>query len=245
MVNKWLKFNLNKIFQSPCVLCGDRGVDGRALCQACQYELPYSCLKDVCAGCALPIHTSVVTGGILYCGRCQNKPPLWSHCLSTFNYTEPVSWLVQALKFNEKLSFAPLLGGLMADTIAMQSHSKPELIIPVPLHRHRLRERGFNQALELARPIAKKLDIPLDFQSTCRLKATAEQSSLSASRRMDNVKGVFQYCGDNRVKHVAIVDDVMTTASTVHELSMTLKASGVEQIQIWVCARAIIGNNVG
>lgn len=245
MVNKWSENKLFQVFQSPCLLCGRDGVDGKALCRSCQNELPYSGLSNTCMGCALPIQSSSVKVHDQYCGRCQSCVPLWTNCVSSFDYIGPVSWMIQALKFNRQLSIAPLLGGLMAESIVGRRCSKPDLIIPVPLHRSRLRERGFNQALELARPIAISLGVPLDYQSIFRLKASVEQSSLSAGLRMANVKGIFKCRGRNRVKHVAIVDDVMTTASTVHELSRVLLESGVEKIQVWVCARAMINKDSG
>lgn len=114
----------------------------------------------------------------------------------------------------------------------------PECIIPVPLHRRRLRQRGFNQALEIAKPLAKKLQLPVDFKTCIRTKHTRPQSELSAKKRQQNIKNAFTLKKPITAKHVAIVDDVMTTGNTVTELSALLRNNGVTTIEIWCCARA-------
>ncbi len=108
----------------------------------------------------------------------------------------------------------------------------------MPLHATRLRERGYNQALELARPISSRLDIPIDYQSCTRARATPAQSALSARERSANVKGAFQVSQPLTARHVAIIDDVMTTGHTADELARMLQKTGVERIDIWVCAVA-------
>jgi len=113
----------------------------------------------------------------------------------------------------------------------------PEIIIPVPLHRTRLRERGFNQALEIARPIARSLSIPVDYKSCERVRKTSAQSLLPAAERRKNIKGAFRVTRPIAARHVAILDDVMTTGHTVQELAATLRKAGVERIDVWVVAR--------
>ena len=129
----------------------------------------------------------------------------------------------------------------MAEAIRGDAQPLPELILPVPLHHRRLRERGFNQALELARPIAAGLGLPLDWHHAQRLRATDPQSDLPAKLRSHNVKGAFTVAPGLAVSSVAIVDDVMTTGHTVNELAVMLRGSGVRSVSVWVCARAVFG----
>ncbi len=194
-----------------------------------------------CYQCALPLHGSDTTA---LCGRCLKDPPSYDHTLSVFQYAHPIDHLIHDLKFNRKLAIARLLGELMAQQLKKRVRSisapLPHLIIPVPLHAARLRERGYNQATELARPIARALNIPIDYQHCQRQRATAIQSDLPASERPRNVKGVFSVVKKLPVRHVAIVDDVMTTGATVAEFAATLRNAGVEKIEVWVCARAAL-----
>jgi len=128
----------------------------------------------------------------------------------------------------------------MAQDIQRQRLPLPDVLIPVPLHASRLRQRGYNQALELARPIAKQLNLSIDVHSCLREKATTEQTGLSAKLRKSNLKNAFTVNGDFRDKQVTIIDDVMTTGSTVNELSQQLINAGARQVNVWVCARAVL-----
>lgn len=172
------------------------------------------------------------------CGRCQSSPPAYDSAVSLFHYAAPIDQLIVRLKFGAKLHLARLLGELMADHLAQRADTLPEMIIPVPLHRSRLRERGYNQALELARPIAKRLAIPIDYRSCARLRPTSAQSLLPAAARRGNVKGAFGVVRPLGARHIALIDDVMTTGHTLQELARVLCKSGVARIDIWVLARA-------
>ena len=126
----------------------------------------------------------------------------------------------------------------MAQDILHRQLALPDILIPVPLHSSRLRQRGYNQALELARPIAEQLKLPLDTRSCRRLKSTIDQVGLSAKSRKSNVKDAFAVQGSFQDKHVVVIDDVMTTGSTVQELTEQLIKAGASQVDVWVCARA-------
>lgn len=158
--------------------------------------------------------------------------------MSLWRYAWPADHLIQKLKFNAQLHLARLLGEHLAEHVARHVTQPPQVILPVPLHRTRLRARGFNQALELARPIARRLGIALDYRSGARVRATAAQSLLPAAQRRRNIKGAFQVTQPLAARHVAIVDDVMTTGHTVEEFASTLRKAGVEKIEVWVLARA-------
>ena len=218
-----------------CVLCGESGDAGQDLCAACRAELPYN--TSACVRCALPLPT---THSDLICGACQQQAPDYDRSHSLLRYAPPADQLIQRLKFNARLPLARVLGELMAVQLAQRLRAWPQRIIPVPLHRARLRERGFNQALEIARPIARALHIPLDYRSCERMRHTSVQSLLPAAARHKNIKGAFRVTRPIQARHVAIVDDVMTTGHTVQEFAATLRKSGVEQIDVWVVARAAL-----
>jgi len=219
-----------------CALCGAPGEVGLDLCRRCRAELPEN--ATACARCALPLPA----GASAVCGQCQRRAPPFDHALSPFRYDAPLDHLIHAVKFHARLNVAHLLGTLMADHLAtilsLDQHAAPELLIPVPLHRSRLRERGFNQALELTRPIAHRLRIPIDFTSCRRIRATPAQALVAAKARRRNVKGAFEVARYIEARHVALVDDVMTTGHTVGELAVTLCRAGVETVTVWACARA-------
>jgi len=205
------------------------------LCQGCQQDL--STDYTACARCALPLPAM---GYDLVCGHCQAQAPHYRKAYSYAVYAPPLDRMIQQLKFQQKLHYARLLGSLMAKDIAKRHLDVPDLLIPVPLHNQRLRERGYNQALELARPIAKELGVPLDIYSCKRSRATQEQSSLHARQRGSNVRGAFEVSGILRGRSITIIDDVMTTGSTVSELAKQILQAGAVSVDVWVCARAAI-----
>ena len=227
MVYEWSKKLQSWLFPPTCLLCGAPGLAYRDLCLGCYRDLPRN--DNACRRCALPI-----TGGTL-CGQCQRSPPFFDHALAPLRYQTPVDFLIQGLKFHRQLVVARLLGELLAEVL--EHVSPPEFIIPIPLHRQRLRQRGFNQALELARPVARQLHIPLLSNHVRRTRPTPAQSTLDLKTRQANVREAFALNSAIPGRHVAIVDDVMTTGSTVNELSRLLRRAGVEKIQVWACAR--------
>lgn len=231
-VNHWVKSAHEWLLPSSCVLCGRAGQLGRDLCAACASELPY--LKTACCRCAIPLpHTGV-------CGQCQQKPHSFDNAWAAFDYQPPVDHLIQSLKFNSKLYNARLLGELMSERVAVAGLDLPKLLLPVPLHASRIRQRGFNQALELARPLAREFDLPLKPGLCRRLRPTMAQTGLDAKARRRNLKGVFEVVAMSDVSHVAIIDDVMTTGSTAEMLAKVLKNAGVARVDVWVCARAAL-----
>jgi ComF family protein len=153
------------------------------------------------------------------------------------SYEAPADHLLQGLKFNGRLEMARVLGELMANWLGNINDSQPDSLIPMPLHNNRLRERGFNQAVELARPIAKHLGLSMELHNCVRKKTTAPQSDLSRKERIKNVKGAFEVLKPVS-GHVVIIDDVMTTGSTAHEFAKTLLQAGAASVDVWVCARA-------
>jgi ComF family protein len=160
-----------------------------------------------------------------------------SVCRAPYLYAPPADWLIGQLKFRAHLAHGRVLGALLADHLAGLDGPLPDLIVPMPLHRSRLRERGFNQAIELARPVGRRLGIPLAADLVERVRPGQAQSSLHKSRRQQNVRGAFALRRPLDAWHVAIVDDVLTTGASAGELAATLRRAGAERVEVWVVAR--------
>jgi len=189
-------------------------------------------------------------GGCQHCGRelkvceshsclyCRREAPRFDRTLTLFRYEKPADHWIQQLKFKQRLHFAPLLGGLMWQQRQQQLQAlDAEAVIPVPLHRKRLYQRGFNQALELARPLARGLKLPLNHRDLIRLRHTKEQSSLEAAQRPANVKDAFRCNSKRPPRRVILVDDIITTGNTANSAAYALKQAGVEEVSLVVFAR--------
>jgi ComF family protein len=174
------------------------------------------------------------------CGVCQIRPPRYVQTLCPLEYAGVVEWLVGQMKYSRRLEATELLANLLVAHVAAHVVDVPDVIVPMPLHPARLRWRGFNQAVELARPLAQALSLPLELSAVRRTRKTAEQAGLSATQRKRNVKNAFAVDGNFAGKRIAIVDDVLTTGSTVNELAKSLQGAGCGDIQLWICARASI-----
>lgn len=224
------------LFPNICCLCEHRSQTNRDLCLVCKASLPWS--EDRCYQCGLRLEE---VNDAIRCTRCREKPPFFDRLCALFSYEEPVTKLVTGLKFGEQLVYGKVLGELLADAINTQWYKKtihlPEAVLPVPLHEKRLRARGFNQALELLWPIQKQCQIPLLLNACTRIRQTSPQAKLDKTRRQRNVKDAFRVTA-LPFDHVAIMDDVVTTGSTVAELSRALKAVGVQQVDVWCVCRA-------
>jgi len=193
----------------------------------------------------LPLAQDAPPQGGAICGQCLRKPPPYHRALATFNYRDPVSHIVHGLKFGQRLYYGRFLGDALAETVAQAGNLiVPDLLIPVPLHRKRMNERGYNQAYEIARPVAQLLGCPITTGVVIRVGETKEQSQLNALQRRRNLKNVFTVmgAGTGTVKglHVVIIDDVMTTGATVSELARVLISAGVRRIDVWLAARAAL-----
>jgi len=213
-----------------CLLCGDAGADGLDLCLACAVELPRN--TSCCARCALPLPTPAAL-----CGQCQRKPPPWHAAWAPFRYGWPLDRLEARYKFGRDLAAGRTLAALWRRMPTPAA--RPALILPVPLHRARLRERGYNQALELARPLGGALGIGVRHDLLLRPRATAAQTELDAAARRRNVRGAFVLReGTTLPAHVALLDDVMTTGATLAECARVLRRAGVARVEVWALARA-------
>lgn len=233
MVNSWIKYIQFKLLPGCCLLCGKLSAVQQDLCPACRSRLPVN--DHHCRNCAQPLPSSIPLKSL--CGRCQKKPPFFDHCFAPFRYQDELTSLHHDFKFHHKLAAGRLMAELMCERLAEPSSQLPQLLIPVPLHSRRLRERGFNQAQELARILSVRLSIPVDLHRLCRTRNTSAQSSLPKKERQQNIRNSFALTAKIDTPHVAIIDDVMTTGLTVNEITKILRASGVAKIETWVFAR--------
>lgn len=228
------KNRLMGLFYPPvCVLCQGPVAGDRLLCRACVEELPV--IEHGCRQCGriLPQTAGEV------CGRCLHRRPPYDVVFAPFVYAPPLDQLVAEFKFRGRLTHATLFAQLLVTAAERKHMPPPAYLLPVPLHRSRLRERGYNQAIELARPLARHWNVRLDVNSVCRSRPTPAQMRLSARERLRNLRGAFEVRQGVRLpERVTIVDDVMTTGTTVGELTKTLHQAGVRRVEVWVLARA-------
>ena len=250
----WLQSAGRALLPLRCLVCQAPGAAGLDLCAACAADLPWN--DPACARCGLPLPIAAPA-----CGACLRRPPAFDACFATFRYAPPLDRLLPRLKYHGDLAAGALVAALMlqrlqamADVGAAEQplaaqpsrphrlpalHTLPQALVPVPLHPARLGRRGYNQALELARPLARALAIPVLPDLLHRTRATAAQTELGAEARRGNVRGAFAAGIDGPVPaHVALVDDTMTTGATVADCARALRAAGCTRIDVWVAARA-------
>lgn len=234
MVYRWSRIIQHWFYPPTCILCGDPAPGPRDLCPGCHGDLTAN--TPCCPTCALP---SAAGTEHLPCGRCLKKRPLFERCLAPLRYLPPADELIGGLKFRGRLSHGRVMGELLADYVEarLAPGDRPQALIPVPLHPHRLRERGFNQALELARPVAKRLQIPLRPRGCLRGVATPRQTGLSALERRRNLRGAFTVADLEGITHAALIDDVVTTGATVTELTRVLRRASVQRVEVWAVCR--------
>ncbi|RDS79000.1 ComF family protein [Dyella monticola] len=215
-----------------CLLCGDAGADGMDLCAECAAELPRNTHR--CRRCALPLPISASQ-----CGRCQRKPPPWDTAWAPFRYAWPLDRLETRFKFHRDLAAGRALAAMWLRE--PPPLDMPALILPVPLHRRRLRQRGYNQTVELARPLARAWDVPCRHDLLQRTRHTDAQTGLDAVARRRNLRHAFVLNPAIALPpHVAVLDDVFTTGATLAECTRVLKRAGVARVDVWALARAPI-----
>lgn len=235
LVDAWSTRVQALLLPPVCVLC--RGTGQRPLldiCADCEADLPVS--TRVCRVCAQPLGDGSAQAP---CGACLRRPPRFDAAYCAFRYAYPVDHLVQALKFHGAVAHGRVLGELLARGLQRtRTEVLPQVLVPVPLGRKRFRERGYNQAVELGRYVEKRLRIPMRADIAVRVRETHEQAALDARERHGNIRGAFEVARRLPATHVAIVDDVITTGSTVSELARVLKRAGAERVEVWAVARA-------
>lgn len=227
----------------PCLLCKAE-TETAAICKACQPQLPWN--KTACLQCATPMP---IAGQI--CGACTRanakQPPTIQLSLVPLLFKPPVDRLIRDFKYQERLDYGLTLAELLLPVLmeywqALPEDQRPDAIVPVPLHPKRTRERGYDQALELAKFWAKQLQIPLATGLLIRKKYTPPLAGMQRSaERRNAIKGAFAV-DKTPPQHIALVDDVMTTGTTLQECAKVLREAGTEHIEVWAAARTIGGH---
>jgi ComF family protein len=219
----------NRLFPRSCLLCG-AGAGARLLCHGCHTDLPWHS-QPQCPQCAAPTPDGQT------CGVCLKHPPAFDRTHAALAYAFPLDRLIPRLKYHGQLAIAPALGACLARAVA--ASPRPDRLIAMPLHAKRIRERGFNHASEIAREVAKRLGLPLDATSCQRIRDTPPQMGLKHDARRRNVRGAFTASDKVRGLHIALIDDVMTTGTSLDELAATLKRAGAREVTCWVAARTL------
>ncbi|MDB5999024.1 MAG: hypothetical protein JWP52_723 [Rhizobacter sp.] len=215
-----------------CAVC--HGWCGGRICPACLQC--FAALRSRCSHCALQVQP-----GITLCGACLVDPPPFASAVTAVDYAYPWDGLVGRFKFAAGLDLAAAFAHCMADAHRSHDAARPDLLLPVPLGAQRLKQRGYNQAWELARRLGAIVGVHADSTLLLRVKDTPAQSTLSPEQRASNLRGAFVVEPTRRAelrgRSVAIVDDVMTTGATGAEIARTLLHAGAARVQLWVLAR--------
>jgi ComF family protein len=217
---------------SQCAIC--HTWDAGRLCRHCRERFIPPLPR--CPRCALPLARPDAP-----CSECQRSPLPFERCVAALDYAWPWSGVVGQLKFRDGLDLAGALSALLLQAVRREAPPSVDVLLPLPLGPQRLRERGYNQAWEMARRLAPPLDLQADARTLLRLFDTPRQSGLAQAQRSANVRGAFGVAPGRlsalRARRVALVDDVMTTGATAAEAARTLLDAGVASVQLWVLAR--------
>ena len=222
----------NRVFGGTCLLCRGSADSARGeglLCAACEGDLPRLVEGALCPRCALPS-----AGGAL-CGTCLTSPPRFDATIAALAYRFPADVLIRALKFHGTLAIAALLGRVLAQRVG--ASTEVDAVLPVPLSAARLRARGYNQSMEIARSVARTAGLKLEPRLCERNRDTPAQVDLPHAERARNVRGAFRCPRSLEGITVAVVDDVMTTGATLDEIAAALKEVGAARVVNWVAAR--------
>lgn len=213
-----------------CVLCQQYHYERCAVCNYCMAL--FKKIDFACSYCSLPLPDET----FLICGSCIKEKPIFDQVITTYCFEQPLRTLIHEFKYQEALYLRGFLAKLMLEAMNSTPLSS-QCLVPVPLHPIRLRERGFNQAAELCKLLARKLKIPYELRLCEKIIHTVPQVGLSAKLRQKNLHQAF-IAKPTTYKHITLIDDLFTTGSTANELAKTLKQQGVEQVDLWCCARA-------
>jgi ComF family protein len=217
------------------LLCAEPAEENIPICMACETELPW--LGDHCQTCALPL-----PGTGLTCGQCLKQPPAFERVAAPWSYSFPLDTLITRFKHSAKWPFGRLLADLLAQYLQHrfdEDLNRPDALVPVPLATKRLRQRGFNQAAMLARWLGGHLDIPCDETLLLRTQDTSAQQDLNAEARKKNLRNAFALIPGAQIKgrHLALVDDVLTTGATAQALARLLMEAGAARVDVYCLAR--------
>jgi len=228
---------MDLLLPPACLLCGQllpTDPEEQFFCHGCLAAM-VPLQPGHCRCCVQPFQTSISNH---LCGTCLKRPPSFSIVHAAGLYQGSLKEAVHKLKYRNQLTLAKPLGQLLGNCVAAAESFAPDFIIPVPLHPSRLRQRGYNQALEVARPIAQQLAAPLVTTLLQRSRNTPQQQGLSAIERRSNLRNAFTLSSEAQALRILLVDDVMTTGETVRECCRTLISGGASEVQVAVVGRA-------
>ena len=218
----------SKLFPFPCLLCG-LPCPHSAVCDACRGDLPR--IKHACQRCALPLNSAQI------CGQCQQSPPIQQRTLSLYLYEGTVRRCITAFKYQQRFYLAEFFAQAFIQQLPLAP--LPDCIVPIPLHRRRLWQRGYNQSLLVAQAIARSLNIPCCPEYLKRIRPTAPQENLNAQQRRQNLRHAFICPVDKVPQHIALFDDVITSGATCEEACRLLQKHGANQLDVWTLARTV------
>jgi len=229
----WWRAALDYLLPPRCVLCG--GPSGAiCICTGCRKDLPWH--GPQCSRCGLPLGSDRDE----ICGACIRKPPPFTRTVCPLRYDFPADRLVQAFKFRRQLAAGRVISHLLCEAVKLLDIRLPDMLIPVPLHRWRMFRRGFNQAGEIAAYAGRMFQVQVQAGALRRRRNTPAQSGLSRKERGKNLYRAFDWHGGVKPgRHVALVDDVMTTGATLTGCAGVLKSAGAKRVDVWVAARAV------
>lgn len=229
------------IRQKRCLFCDETTYNNEAVCSPCYQDLPWNIHH--CSQCALPLPALQMTNQkhpiSMVCGECISIPPPFTSTVASFCYAAPIDKAIQQLKYNHKQYFASIFANFLATRIHQQyqDSSLPCCLIPVPMHKRKLKERGFNQAQLISKKLSQLLAIPTNASMLQKIKSTPAQTRLNKRERTRNLKGAFILTGSVVGQHIALVDDVVTTRATSDLLSQLLMDAGAKRVDVWCIAR--------
>lgn len=227
-VTQWLK---QLRFPRVCVLCNHYHTDDKAVCNHCHaYLTP---LPSACTSCAEPLPV----GDFMICGACIKARPMVDYAFAPYLFEEPLRTLLHEFKYHQGLYLVSFLAQLILNNLPAKA-MQTDCLIPVPMHPKRLRDRGFNQAAELAKFIGNALNLPYKTNLCQKIIHTQPQAGLNAAEREKNLSDVFQ-AKPSEYQRITLIDDLLTTGNTVNQLAKAFKKQGVSYVAVWCCARAI------
>lgn len=244
------RHSIEWLLPERCHLCDAPSQTAQALCKECRLALNNQRLTvhSSCSRCALPL-TAEATSRV-FCAWCIRQRPLFERCIAASVYASHSARLVNRLKHSMQLPAARIIADEMVRSIKTSYGADPsrqsgsthttshvDLVVPVPLHRRRLRQRGFNQAIEIGKPLCAQLSLPLALNACQRLRDAHPQQGLSRRQRARNLRGAFTATCEVTGKHVALLDDVVTTTSTANAATQSLLDAGAISCEVWCFAR--------
>lgn len=216
---------LSRLLRPSCAVCS---LAPGPICRECETDF-FPALRPRCEVCAIPLNSAA-----LVCGRCLASPPHFHRATALADYASPVDGMVMALKFGARLDLGYVFGDLMARRVAPGDGA---VVVPVPLAFERMSERGFNQSLQIARAFCAGSGATLAASLVRRIRHAPPQQTLALDERRRNIRGAFETVGDARGRRVFVVDDVMTSGSTMDEVARSLVSAGATHVHALVVAR--------